>query len=89
MSYVNVIEDTKLKQAFGASLDCNTIAVDEMWFKRWNKVVSSSRGYYGLPGGAFGREFVDVLAEEVNLLNSSSVRSERLIIFLALMQTTW
>ena len=77
------IEDTKPKQAFGASLDRNTIAVDEMWCKQWNKIVSSSRHYYDLPGGAVGREFVNVLAEEVNLLNRSSVCSERLIVFLA------
>lgn len=79
------IEDTKLKQTFGASLDHKIIAVDEMWCKRWNKIVSSSRHYYDLPGGAVEREFVDVLAEEVNLFKRSSVCSQRLIVLLALM----
>ena len=82
------MKHTKLKQGFGASLDRSTSADEDVWtvwYKRWNVIVSSSRRYYDLPGGAVGREFVDMLAEETSLLTRASIRSERLIVFLGLM----
>ena len=60
------MEDTKLRQGFGAFLDRSTSADEEVWYKRRNVIVSSSRQYYDLPGGAVGREFMDMLAEETS-----------------------
>ena len=53
--------------------------------KLWKCVVYSNAKQYDLPGGAVGREFVELLKDEVNLLADGKEVSERLICFTALL----
>ena len=54
-----------------------------VWIKYWKKIVGVRSKHYDVPGGAVGREFVDLLAEEVTLLCKGKEISERFIVFLA------
>ena len=79
-------EDVKMRQAFGVPLTRNTgIDDDDTWCKRWKKIVSTRCSYYDLPGGAVGREFIDILTQEVSMLCRVRVRSERFIVFIGIM----
>ena len=63
--------DKKMEQAYGAKLiKC---------------VHGGVAKQYDLPGGAVGREFVELLKDEVNLLVYGEEVSERLICFTALL----
>ena len=58
---------------------------DQLWEQYWRKIVSIKSHHYDLPSGAVGREFVDLMAEEVTLLNKGSATSEHLIVFISVM----
>ena len=53
--------------------------------KHGKKIVSTRCSYYNLPGGAVGREFIDILTQEVSMLCRACVRSERFIVFIGIM----
>ena len=57
---------------------------ENVWIKYWKKIVGVRSKNYDIPGGAVGREFVDLLSEEVTLLCKGKETSERLIAFLAI-----
>jgi len=42
--------------------------VDAEWHKHWLRVIDLSRKQYSIPGGSVGRDFVDLLAMEVDQL---------------------
>ena len=46
------------------------------------EVINLDSRQYDLPGGAVGREFVDLLNMEIKMLNSGLTKSERFITFL-------
>ena len=75
--------DKKMEQAYGAIV-C-MMGVETRWKKLWKCVVYSNAKQYDLPGGAVGREFVELLKDEVNLLADGKEVSERLICFTALL----
>ena len=61
--------DAKLTQAFGASiLWSDGGGFDDPWGTWWICAWRMSSRQYDLPGGAVGREFVDLLTTEVRLL---------------------
>ena len=75
--------ESKMQQAFGASiLSSEGEARIDAWSERWKAVTALRSRQYVLPNGAVGREFVDILSEEVRLLSRSMVKSERLIVFM-------
>ena len=51
------------------------------WGQRWKRVVSIRGQQYVLPGGSVGREFVNLLTNEVSMLSRGEAISERLIVF--------
>jgi hypothetical protein len=53
---------------------------DQAWYKRWMRVINLHRQQYMLPGGSIGREFIDLLAEEIDLLSKGQTKSEQLIV---------
>ena len=58
--------DAKLTQAFGASiLRSDGGSFDNPWGTWWICACRMSGSQYDLPGGAVGREFVDLLTNEV------------------------
>ena len=78
-----ITEDLKMQQAFGVPLARNTgIVDDDIWCRRWKTIVSTKCRYYNLPGGAVGREFIDILTQEVFMLCRACVRS--LIVFIGI-----
>eukprot|EP00731_Ephydatia_muelleri_P024359 Em0016g630a len=54
-----------MRQAFGVPLARNT-GIDD--YDTRCKIVSTRCSYYDLPGGAVGREFIDILTQEVSML---------------------
>ena len=78
--------DGKMLEAFGASLlHSDGGDMSHVWYRRWIKVAHLKCQHYDLPGGATGREFVSQLSEEVSRLARGECRSERLIVYLAVM----
>ena len=74
--------DAKLTQAFGASIlrsDCDSFV--DPWGTWWIRACRMSGRRYDIPGGAVGREFVDLLTTEVRLLTDNSAISDRLMMF--------
>ena len=51
------------------------------WGQRWKRVVSIRGQQYDLPGGSVGREFVNLLTNEVSMLSRGEAISERLFVF--------
>ena len=69
--------DKKMEQAYGAKLiKCVHGGVETRWKKLWKCVAYSNAKQYDLPGGAVGREFVELLKDEVNLLADGKEVSE-------------
>jgi len=78
--------DDRFQWAFGASLlqwegDC----YDDSWCKLWLRLFTIKNCLYDLPSGSAGREFVNLLSSEINLLAQGSSRSERVLVFLSTM----
>ena len=74
--------DAKLTQAFGASiLRSDGGSFVDPWGTWWIRACCMSGRQYDLPGGAVGREFVDLLTTEVRLLTDNSAISDRLMMF--------
>lgn len=73
----------KMKQVYGDELLVSDGGeYDGEWYARWKQLVSSFGSLYDLPNGSVGKQFVDMLADEVvNMLVECSVTSERLIVF--------
>jgi len=72
--------------AFDASLlhsegDCHY----DPWCKLWLRLVAIKNCLYDLPSGSTGKEFVNLLSSEVNLLAQGSSWSERVLVFLSTM----
>ena len=68
--------------AFGASIfwsDGGNFV--DPWGTWWIRACRMSGRQYDLPGGAVGREFVDLLTTEVRLLTDNSAISDRLMMF--------
>ena len=78
--------NAKLTQAFGASiLWSDGGSLDDPWGTWWICACRMSGSQYDIPGGAVGREFVDLLTNEVWLLIDNSAASDCLIIFCPVM----
>ena len=74
--------DTKLHLAFGATILRNDGGgFCDSWGAWWLRACHIFGKQYDLPGGAVGREFVDLLTSEVRLLVNNSVVSDRLMMF--------
>ena len=72
-----------MNEAFGATLvQCNVIDSSNPWYNKWQKLVSKRTSYYYIPNGAVGRDFTQLLTQEVTLLNQGSCKSERMIVFI-------
>ena len=73
--------DKKMLEVFGATLIQHDNGNSEnVWIKYWKKIVGVRSKHYNVP---VGREFVDLLSEEVTILCKGKETSERLIVFLA------
>ena len=65
-----------MTQAFGASiLRSDGGGLDDPWGNYWIHACRMSGIQYDLPSGAVGREFVDLLITEVQLLTDNSAVS--------------
>ena len=54
------------------------IIIIGIWGERWLRLLKLSRRLYSIPGGAIGRKYVNLLAEEVMhvvVLRQLSIRS--------------
>ena len=76
----NSFMDKKIIQAFGTTLLKSELR--DVWYSRRQRVINLNSRQYDLPGGAVGREFVDLLNMEIKMLNSELTKSERFITFL-------
>ena len=54
-----------------------------IWGERWLRLVKSSRMLYSIPGGAIGRKYIKLLAEEVMHVVVGNYSSDCLIVFSA------
>jgi hypothetical protein len=69
-----------LDHLYGAGIDTSEYdSSSDEWNARWTRVVRLSRKQYDLPGGAVGREFVEMLTAEVNSLAAGHTSSERVM----------
>ena len=69
--------DKKMLEAFGATLIQHDSGNSEnVWIKYWKKIAGVRSKHYDVPGGAVGREFVDLLSEEDTLLCKGIETSE-------------
>ena len=59
----------------------SSVGQDSDWRSRWRQVVYHSGNHYILPGGSIGRQYVDILAEEVTYLAGGHYPSERVLVF--------
>ena len=77
----------KMCEAFGDSLamEGSGNEKEDVWVQYWRKVVTFRGNHYSLPRGSIGREFIDLLAEEINCLSRQSTPSERVIVFVAVL----
>ena len=72
-----------MNEAFGATLvQCNVVDSSNPWYNKWQKLVSKRTSYHYIPNGAVGRDFTQLLTQEVTLLNQGSCKSERMIVFI-------
>ena len=84
-SHTYFVEE-KMEEAFGANLVGGYgNEGDNLWFKRWQRVIALPKRLYDVPGGAVGRHFVDLLSDEVGLLSEGTDKSERLIVCLSVL----
>ena len=71
-----------MTQAFGAFiLQSDDGSFVDPWGTWWIHACRMSGRQYDLPGGAVGREFVDLLTTEVRLLTVNSAISDHLMMF--------
>ena len=78
--------DALMKKAYGASLEGSSGHDNTgIWGVRWLRLLKLSRRLYSIPGGAIGRKYVNLLAEEVMHVVVGNYPSDRLIIFSAMM----
>ena len=79
----------KMCEAFGDSLAIEGSGNEKEDFRvqYWRKVVTFRGNHYSLPRGSIGREFIDLLAEEIHVtcLSRQSTPSERVIVFVAVL----
>ena len=75
-----------MKKAYGASLEGSSGHDNTgIWGERWLRLLKLSRRLYSIPGGAIGRKYVNLLAEEVMHVVVGNYPSDRLIVFSAMM----
>ena len=78
--------DALMKKAYGASLEGSSGHDNTgIWGERWLRLLKLSRRLYSIPGGAIGRKYVNLLAEEVMHVVVGNYPSDRLIVFSAMM----
>ena len=58
---------------------------DNSWSKLWLRLVAIKNCHYDLPSGSVGRDFVNQLSSEIDLLPQGSMRSERVLVFISTM----
>ena len=80
-----ITEDMKMPQAFGVPLAQIPGLMMISGAKDGKKIVFTRCRYYDLPGGAVGREFIDILTQEASMLCRACFRSERFIVFVGIM----
>ena len=69
--------------SFGSSLlHSEGGCYDNSWNKLWLRLVTIKNCHYDLPSGSVGRDFVNQLPSEIDLLTQSSMRSVRVLVFL-------
>ena len=72
--------NSKLQLVFGATILWNDGgSFDEPWGTWWLRACCISDSLYDLPGGAVGREFVDLLTDEICMLTKNTTVSDRLM----------
>eukprot|EP00978_Attheya_sp_CCMP212_P030174 scaffold109998_cov63-Attheya_sp.AAC.3 len=64
----------------GTHLD-GGIAYDKIWQARWQKLVALPIKRYDAPGGHVGRQFIEVLADELEGIRKGKWNSNRFIVF--------
>ena len=55
------------------------------WYQHWKKAVYLQGRHYDLPGGAIGRQYGDMLTEEVSQVAAGNYAADHLIVFSSLM----
>ena len=76
----------RFQRAFGASLLYSEGGCyDDPWYKLWARLFVIKNCHYDLPSGSVGRDFVNLLSSEINLLGRGSSQSERVLVFLSAM----
>ena len=64
----------RFQQAFGASLlHSEGGCYDDSWSKLWLRLVAIKNCHYDLPSGSVGRDFVNQLSSEIDLLVQGSM----------------
>ena len=73
-------------RAFGAPLvHSSGKDATDAWYQRWKKVVYLQGRHYDLPEGAIGRQYVDMLNEEVSQVAAGNYSTDHLIVFSSFM----
>ena len=76
--------DGLLRQAYGESLMLSAGPPNRSpWHSRWATVVHHADRHYSLPSGSVGREYIDLLNQELQYFVSGSYTAERVIVFTA------
>ena len=74
--------DDCMKRAFGATLlNSEGGSQSSSWCGRWEMIIHHMNRQHILPGGSIGRQYVDLLAEDVQQLAAWNVASEQIIVF--------
>jgi len=74
--------DTLIQRAYGSTLvQPDGGGSESTWCSWWKQVIYHSGNHYVLPGRSTGRQYVDVLANEVNYLACGTYPSERILVF--------
>jgi len=78
----NICFDTLIQRAYGSTLvQPDGGGSESTWYSWWKQVIYYSGNHYVLQGGSTGRQYVDVLANEVNYLACGTYPSERILVF--------
>ncbi len=78
------IGEEKMIEGFGRPLvGSDGGDMNDMWCSRWRRVVRCQCRQYDVPRGSVGRDFIGVVTEEIAGLTRCESKSERLIVFMA------
>ena len=75
--------DSYMIRAFGDTLCRTTVpeTAEDEWTRHWSAITRFKGRLYHVPGGAVGRQHVDLLSVEVAHLATGNFPSERLVVF--------